>query len=305
MRATIFFLAVSLPLMLTGIVTAQPEGGDADQSRQRNPEMRQKMIEEFDADGDGKLNDEERQEARETMRQRRGGQDGQGRPGRGGPQGRRGQGGGPQGPPDPNELFDRFDEDGDGQLSREEFMKLTEEMRNRRGGPGGPGGPKADRGPRPGPPEGADRPRRRPEGGGPPRDRGDSDRPRVRDEVDRPLQNQLDGPPRDGRGPRLGPGGPDGRPGPDPNVLFDRFDENGDDQLSREEFMHLTETMRQRMMETGRRPGGPRGEGAGPPNRGGPPNRDRPRGERPGRPPRPELDQDADAFPPEGVATAA
>ena len=300
MRAFMLFWAVALPLMLTGVVSAQPEGDKADRPRQRDPEMREKMIKEFDADGDGKLNDEERQTARETMRERRGGPDGQGQPGRGGPQARRGPGGGPQGPPDPNAMFDRFDANGDGQLSRDEFMKLSQEMRPRRGGPGGPGGPRADRGPRPGgPPEGGDLPRRRPrpDGEGPSRDRGDGDRPRVREESDRPLQNQVEGQPREGRGPRLGPGGPEGRPGLDPNKVFDRFDENGDDQLSREEFMNLTESIRERMQ--GRRPGGPRGEG------GGPPGRDRPRGERPGRPPRPDSDSGAEAPAPESDKNTA
>lgn len=286
MRAKTLFLLVAFPLISTGIANAQPEGDRPDRPH-RNPEMRQKMLEEFDADGDGKLNDEERQQARETMRERRGGPAGQDRPGRGGPQGRRGRGG--EGRPDPNELFDEFDANGDGQLSREEFMKLTESQRGRRGGPGsggGPGGPRADRAPRPDAPEGANRPRR-PEGDGPPPRRADSEGPRLRDGADRaPLQNQVDGPARDGRGPRFGPGGPEGRP--DPNEVFDRFDENGDDQLSREEFMKLTDSMRQRMSERGRRPSGPRGEGFGPPDRDRPGRPERP--ERPARPPRPESE---------------
>jgi hypothetical protein len=67
--------------------------------------------------------------------------------------------------------------------------------------------------------------------------------------------------------------------------MFDRFDENGDDQLSREEFMQLSDTlrdMRERFTEGGPRGRGPRGGGFGPPERGG----------RPPRPQRPEAEPD-------------
>lgn len=169
MKSTWVCLALAVPLLAIGQAAAQEE-----ERPRRDGEMRQRMIEEFDADGDGELNDEERQNARATMRERRGD-----RPGRGqarGGEGRGGQGRGGEGrgrgpsdrpaPPDPNELFDRFDENKDGQLSRDEFMQLTNwtrEMRERfagagprgrgpRGeGVGGPGrgGPRGDRPPRP------------------------------------------------------------------------------------------------------------------------------------------------------------
>ncbi len=285
MRATNLFLTVALSMFLTGVVNAQPESDQTERTqRKHNPEMREQMIQEFDADGDGELNDEERQTARETMRERRGGPNGQARQGRGGPEGGRG----PEGRPDPNELFDHFDENGDGQLSREEFINLIETQRQHRGGPAGP---RADRGSRPGPPEGPNRPRRRPggEGFGPPREFDVEEPPRLREPEDRPpLRNQFDGLPREGRGPEFGPGRPDGRSGPDPNEVFDRFDEDGDGQLSREEFMNFTDTMRKmraRMSEAWR--GGPRPDGFRP-------ERDRPRPERPSRPPRPELDQGAE-----------
>ena len=73
--------------------------------------------------------------------------------------------------------------------------------------------------------------------------------------------------------------------------MFDRFDENGDDQLSRDEFMKLSDTlreMRDRMGQGGPRRRGPGGEGFGPPERGG----------RPPRPQRPESDSDTNANPP-------
>jgi hypothetical protein len=148
----------------------------------RNPEFRERMLEEFDKDGNGELDEAERQALRETMRERREemrerfgrGPDGpppprgEGRegpprdfdrpPGPGGPEGRRGPGGppGPGGPghgkhggpsPKPIEgLFQWFDSNNDDQLSREEFGDLAKFVHHRRhqGPPGGPEG----RGPR-------------------------------------------------------------------------------------------------------------------------------------------------------------
>jgi Ca2+-binding EF-hand superfamily protein len=280
MRKTFLLLAAGILFLPATTTNAQEE----DRPR-RDGEMRQQMIEEFDADGDGELNDEERQTAREAMRERRGGGGrGEGR----GPEGR-GQGRGPEdrpAPPDPNALFDEFDADKDGQLSREEFTKLTEARRGFMRG----GRPPRDRGPR----EGGDRP-------GPPPERGEFERrPPLQNQVERP-----DGPPRDpgdgrrgegrrgprgeGFGPPPGPGGPEGRGpggpgpegrrGPDPNRMFDRFDADGDDQLSREEFTNLAERlqeMRERVGDAGQRRGGGRGGEYGPPDRGRPPRPQRP-----------------------------
>ena len=108
------------------------------------------------------------------------------------------------------------------------------------------------------------------------------------DAVDRPPRRDEEGPQSAGppRGPRRrgpGAGGP-----PDPNVVFDRFDENGDGQLSRAEFMRLAERMQQMRdrggpgqdgprMRQGRGQGGPGGEEARPRRR---------------RPARPEFDDD-------------
>ncbi|MDZ4656934.1 MAG: EF-hand domain-containing protein [Bythopirellula sp.] len=281
MKRAMFLLAIGLPVLLASQGWAQEEG----ERPRRDGAMREEMIKEFDADGDGKLSDDERQTAREAMRERRGDR----------PEGRRrqGQGRGPGGegrpaPPDPNLLFDEFDADKDGQLSRDEFMKLTEVQRERRG-------PRPPREGRPdGPPrgEGDDRP------GPPPGDRDFGPRP--------PLQNQIDGPPGpppegefgpprgprgpEARGPR--PGGPEGR-GPDPNQMFDRFDANGDDQLSRDEFMQMTDRlreMRERFGQGGPGGRGPRGgEGFGGPRRGGP------AGGRPPRPQRPDGETGAES----------
>lgn len=314
MRYLIPALCLTLTVMVAG--SAWAAEGDADGQTDRRAEMRKKILEEFDADGDGELNEDERAKAREEMRGRRGdratggrqrpeagerrgrpgGPDRQG-PGRQGPgrqgPGRQGpgrQGGGQGGQPDPGKVFDQFDANGDGQLSREEFMKLHESRPRR--GPEGQAGPPRREGQRG---EG-----RRGEG-----ERGEARRPRF--ERNQPLQNPGDrpGPPRDGqrrrlrdedtsqRGPRAGARGGDRARGaegirpPRPEEVFDRFDKNDDDQLSREEFMAMAEQMRQ--MRDAR--GGQRGERGARPGRG---QRQGPsRGEGPAkrkRPSRPEMD---------------
>jgi len=284
MRNTIHLLTIVGAAMLApAAATAQ----DAANEQPDRAERRQRVIQAFDADGDGQLNDEERARARAEL----GGQSDRADRPRGERQGR---GPRPDGPPDPDQLFDLFDENHDNQLSREEFMKLTaamREMRERRGG-----GPpdvrrRLGRDDRPTPSEDGDRPQRR---------RGaEGD-----DERFRPLQNPGPPPQREaerrareqsvpeGRGPeQMGP--------PDPERLFDAFDANGDDQLSREEFMKLTATMRERMAglrERGVRPGPPdSGE------RGRFRRPEGPDGPRPPRPPRPEFES---ADPPEPAADA-
>jgi hypothetical protein len=204
-----------------------PEEGDKPADRPPREEMRERMLKEFDADNDGKLSDEERHKARESMRERFGprhrdsdregephGKDGKG-PRRGhGPEGRDGfrgpRPGGPEGGPPPRmleHLFNRFDEDSDDSLSRDEFAKLSEFVRSHRPGPpgGSPQGPRFGRrgpdGPPPG--DGEFRRRRGPDGppffdGPPPR------RPRDERRGDEPD--------------RLGPPGPDHPPGPPPEL---------------------------------------------------------------------------------------
>ena len=265
------YLSTAVCLMLSVMVTGAARADDDtfannDDRAGRRGEMRQKMLEEFDDDGDGELSDDERATAREAMRARRGGK-GKGGKAKGGKKGRRGS---PGGRPDPGKLFDKYDANGDGQLSRAEFMKLAKEVRpprppreqGKRGGPG-----------REGPPQGG----------------------RRRFESDRPLQNPSDrpGPPPrpEGRrrfdgdeGPRAG-GHKGHRHGPpSPEKVFDRFDEDGDDQLSREEFMNLADHMREMRERMGH---GGHGSRRGP--RRGPP------GDRP--PPRPEFDYDGPEMP--------
>lgn len=243
---------------------AQPRerGPERDRPGGPNPERIQRLLEEFDADGDGQLSDEERANARQTMQQRRGERGdarGEGR-GQGRDEARRGPG-------------------------REE---AREEAREGRGPEGR--GPQGRRGQ--GPPEG---------------------------------RRGYGGPPEG----RRGPGGPPAGLARssnfiDPRVLFDQFDVDDDDQLSREEYLSLSIEVQkirseQRFTQVGMRRA--RGPQAGPqagagrtefrPRREGPPRdgqrdeqrdgarpgRRPPRGEdgdRPQRRPRPALEQSAD-----------
>jgi hypothetical protein len=219
------FSALFLSAMLAGVAwsdeadkkdSAQKQGEKekaADTDKGERPErpsfeeMRKKMLEKFDADKDGKLNDEERAKAREYRhehaseftRERGDGErprgprpprgpegrarDGHGPDGHGpegGPDGRR-----PDGPPPAMRLFDRFDEDGDGQLSRKEFERLVTRMREfgpppGPGGPGHPGGSREWRRPGPSDGPGADR---RP--------------PRAREDGERGPERRRPRPPRD------------------------------------------------------------------------------------------------------------
>lgn len=199
-------------------------------------------------------------------------------------------GGGP--PPADPELKQRiltaFDTNGDGELDRAERQAIRRGMQAffTPAGPEGRGpagrdpegrrGPRGQRGPgaRPGPdaiagPDAAQGP-----------DGPDDRPPRDRDAARRP---------RDGRG---GPGGPDGQAGPpNPMRLFNRFDEDQDNELSRREYVRLTRFVRERF-HPGPPPGGPdgprfdRGRGDGPPPMDGPRGEFRRRGWRDDRPPR-------------------
>jgi hypothetical protein len=194
------FLGASLVALTT---LAQPPDDRSEKAdRPRGPEMRERLLKEFDKDGDGKLSEEERETAREAMRERfrrwrdeAGPRDDDAKGKKGGrrPDGERRRHGPEGGPPNPDALFDRFDEDDNDALSRDEFKKLADFVRHHRHGP--PGGP-------PGPPPRGPRFDFRGPDGPPPRDGGEFRRRR-----------RPDGPP--------GPGGP---PGPPP-----RDESRGDD----------------------------------------------------------------------------
>jgi len=217
-------LTLVLSAMLAGATLADDgaeEGSIKKGNRSgRGPEFREKMLEKFDADGDGKLSEKERETAREA------------RPGRRGERGPR-EGRGSEGfhPPKPEDFFRQFDKDGDMKLNLEEFRALTESMRAKRQR----GGSRHGKGFRQGPSEG------RGDRRGPPNEGQRNFRSR------RPLENRGDQPgpppPREGR---RGPQGPEGRRRPEPGQIFDRFDQDGNDQLSRDEFFELSEAMRAR-----------------------------------------------------------
>jgi len=293
-----------LTVLFTGSAWADDDTANNKDRAGRRGELRQKMLDEFDADGDGELSEDERASAREAMRGRRGakgkadrGKAGKGKAGKG--KGR-GQRGGRGGPPDPEKLFDKYDANDDGQLSRAEFMKLAAEVRPPRPSRGSG---KRDGTRRGGPPR-----------DGPTRDGKPRDGKRSFDR-DRPLQNPGDrpGPPlrpegrrrlndEEGsaaRGPRgRGPGARDsgaqgsgarghrGHGPPNPEKVFERFDEDSDDQLSREEFMKLADHMREMRERHGR--GGDRCMRGGHGPRRGHPGEEGPSERR--RPPRPDSD---------------
>lgn len=177
---TMRYIELSLALLLMAVLAPATQAGEeADNPKPRRGDLRQMILEEFDADGDGELNEEERAAAREEMRSRRGGKGRRGGRGQGGPEGpprgpegrqrgdrefgergpefrrgpegrpprgegrAKGRGGPGMGGPDPEKVFDHFDVDGDEQLSREEFGRMVMSVRIARSmhGQRGSGGP--------------------------------------------------------------------------------------------------------------------------------------------------------------------
>jgi len=218
MRCFVAINAMLLSAMLAGAAAAQEGDKPAPPPREGRPEraeMRERMLKEFDADGDGKLNEDERGKAREARQRRsrdgergdgprdegrrgKGRRDREGRPPRGpgdrGPDGPPPGGpGGPHGPgfpPNPMRLFKAFDEDKNEQLSPDEFENLMGKLRELgRPGPGGPRGPG-------GPPEF----RRRGGPEGPGRGPGPDGRPPRSRDGDRGPEGRRQRPPREEEG---------------------------------------------------------------------------------------------------------
>jgi Ca2+-binding EF-hand superfamily protein len=93
-----------------------PGGPGGENHPRLTPEERRKIMEKFDKDGDGKLNEEERKAAFEAHRERIGKERGE----------RRGPGEGERAM-----MLEKFDADGDGKLNEAERAKMREEMRKR------------------------------------------------------------------------------------------------------------------------------------------------------------------------------
>ena len=99
-------------------VNAQTEDQPNSQERRQQPFDREEMLRHFDADGDGKLSEEEERAMREAMRDFRG---------RGGPMRFQRE-----------ELVKQFDADGDGKLNDEERKAARKYIQEKRGSKGPP-----------------------------------------------------------------------------------------------------------------------------------------------------------------------
>lgn len=102
------------------------EGQGRKGRRQMSPEMREKILAEFDADGDGELNEDERAAARAAAAERRGerpeGEEGKKDKGKG--KGKNGKG-------NREEMMKKYDTDADGKLSEEEREALKADRKNK------------------------------------------------------------------------------------------------------------------------------------------------------------------------------
>lgn len=115
-RIAVLFLAGSVCLGIGQPVLAAPGDGGGKQ-----PEVRQKMLQRFDKNGNGQLDPDEREAAREAMQKRREQAGGKA------PGGQRGQD-----PERRKKLLEKFDKDGDGTLSETE-RAAAKEARAKRG----------------------------------------------------------------------------------------------------------------------------------------------------------------------------
>ena len=167
-------LTLGLTLLATSPVVAGPDAGGKEQGAKNRPDreaLRQLLLEKFDQDGDGKLNQEERAAAskarEERMAERGKGGTGKGAPGKGGA----GRGKGAPGKPGNRldfrrQLLEKFDADGDGKLNENERKAAREAFREQRSngqraGAGRPGrnGQQGAGGRKPGARQGQARPR--------------------------------------------------------------------------------------------------------------------------------------------------
>jgi Ca2+-binding EF-hand superfamily protein len=264
----------------------------------RQPRLdRRAILERFDEDGDGQLDEQERRQARRAMQRRQA----QRRPGQGQAPGARGQRGQR---PTREELFRRFDTDGDGQLDEQERQRLRQEVQRHRARRGGQGrmGDRGQTGQRPSREEILQRfdangngqldpeerrqvrqamQRRRQGGPGQPgaRQRARPGREEILKRFDANGNGQLDPEEREaarqamqerrrgaqGPGRRTGEQGPGRRGGPGPGArgpsrdeILKQYDANGDGKLDEAEREKLREEMR------ARRPAGPAPEGPPP-----------------------------------------
>ncbi|MEE3055465.1 MAG: CotH kinase family protein [Planctomycetota bacterium] len=142
-------------LFILTIFPAQPAFSQGERGRREDPFNREDMLKRFDADGDGALNDAEREKMRDfilqSLQERPGGDRPEGgRPGQppGGAAGGRGGGPGRQ----DLEVVAQFDKDGDGKLNDEERARARVYVkeqgsrgRSRRGRRPGGGGEPRDR----------------------------------------------------------------------------------------------------------------------------------------------------------------
>ena len=98
-------------LMIAAPVHADEVAKPGGEGKKPSPEVMQKLLEKFDADGDGKLNAEEGAAAKQAMAERRG---------------EAGSGDGKA------EMLKRFDKDGDGKLNSDEAKAAKEAMAEHR-----------------------------------------------------------------------------------------------------------------------------------------------------------------------------
>ena len=107
MKTTPLILAGSLLLALPALAQNGPPAKGHKGPGRMSPEMRQKMLEKFDKDGDGKLDEKERMAARKAMGAHR------------------------MSPEMRKKMLEKFDKDGDGKLNEEEIKAAHKAARAR------------------------------------------------------------------------------------------------------------------------------------------------------------------------------